>query len=45
MFGLAVGSGCFLVARYAFGLDVDPSLIMAAFFGAAVAVYLKQKPN
>ena len=45
MFGLAVGSGCFLMLRYAFSLGVDPSLIAAAFFGVAVAVFLIQRPK
>jgi hypothetical protein len=45
MAGLAVGSACFLFLRFAFGLGVDPSLVVAAFFGAAVTVFMMQKPQ
>ncbi|HXF54498.1 MAG TPA: hypothetical protein VNK52_10285 [Hyphomicrobiaceae bacterium] len=45
MSGLAVGSGSFLLLRYAFGAAIDPSLIVAAFFGVAVAVFLAQRPK
>jgi hypothetical protein len=45
MSGLAVGSGCFLILRYVFGVGVDPSLIVAAFFGVATAIFLTQRPK
>ncbi len=45
MIGLAVGSGSFLFFRYAFGQAVDPSLIVATFFGVAVAIFLAQRPR
>jgi hypothetical protein len=45
MVGLAVGSGCFLILRYAFSAGVDPSLIVAAFLGVATAIFLAQRPR
>jgi hypothetical protein len=45
MVGLAVGSGCFLILRYAFGLGVEPSLIAATFFAVAVTIFIIQRPK
>ncbi len=45
MIGLAVGSAVFLAGRWVGQLDVETSLIVAGFFGFAVATYLIQTIN
>lgn len=43
LYGLAVGSGCFLLVRYLLSLGLDTSLVVAAFLGAAVGTFMAQR--
>jgi hypothetical protein len=45
LYALAVGSGCFLFARYVFSINIETGLVVGAFFGAAVGTYFAQRPE